>query len=85
MQSAGSQQTSSRDVPKFVVTSTDDSSAAYCRRRRYCCDTSSHSQLRTVPWSAHWWYHKKLPVVMETKSPSTLPQQRTPCPYRKQN
>jgi len=21
--------------------------------------TRRHSQLRTVPWSAHWWYHKK--------------------------
>jgi len=67
----------------FVVTSTDESSAAYCRHRRHCSDTSSHSLLRTVPSSAHWWFHKKLPAVMETESSSPLPQQRTTCSYRR--
>jgi len=43
IQSTGCQQTSSHDVPKFVVTSTDEISADYCHRRRHCSDTSSFS------------------------------------------
>jgi hypothetical protein len=80
MQSAACQQTSSRDVPKFVVISSDEISAAY---RRRSSDKSSHCQLRTVRWSAHWWYHKELPAVMETKSTIPISQQRTTCPYVK--
>lgn len=43
MQSAGCQQTSSRDVPNFAVTSNDESYAAYCHSRRCCPDMSSDS------------------------------------------
>jgi len=48
-QSAGCQLTSSRDVTKCVVISNVEHFAAYCHSRHRCSDTSSDSQLRTVP------------------------------------
>jgi hypothetical protein len=48
-QSAGCQQTSSRDIQNFVVSSNEESSAAYCPSRRRCSDISSDSQPCTVP------------------------------------
>jgi len=49
MQSADCQLTSALDVTKFVVISNDEHFAAYCHSRHRCSDTSSVSQLRTVP------------------------------------
>ena len=49
MQHAGCQLTSSRDVPKCVVISNDEHFAAYSHNRHSCTDTSSVSQIHTVP------------------------------------
>jgi len=48
-QSAGCQLTSALDVTKCVVISNDEHFAAYCHSRHLCSDTSSVSQIRTVP------------------------------------
>jgi len=49
LQSAGGQLTSCGYVTKFVVISNDEHFAAYCHSRHRCSDTSSVSQLHTVP------------------------------------
>jgi len=48
-QSAGCQLTSFGYITKCVVISNVEHFAAYCHSRHRCSDTSSDSQLRTVP------------------------------------